>query len=64
MAVLLLQFTRKIPMETMGRPIIKDNVSSSWRKRIPKITPKIGAKKVKEESLLTEYLWMSMNHTK
>jgi hypothetical protein len=54
MVILLLQFTKKIPMETMGSPIIKETVSSSWRKRMPKRTPKIGVKKVKAESLLTE----------
>jgi hypothetical protein len=61
---LLLQFTRKIPAETKGRPIIKDTVSSSWRQRIPKKTPKMGVKKVKAESLLTEYWWISLNQTK
>jgi len=52
---LLLQFTKKIPAETRGRPIIRESVNSSWRKRTPKKTPKIGVKKVKAESLLTEY---------
>jgi hypothetical protein len=46
----LLQFTRKIPMETMGRPIIKETVNSSRRKRTPKRTRKIGVRKVKAES--------------
>ena len=48
------QFTKKIPMETIGRPTIKETVNSSLRKRMPKRTPKIGVKKVKAESLLTE----------
>ena len=47
-------------METMGRPTIKETVSSSLRKRMPKRTPKTGVKKVKAESLLTEYSWMSL----
>ena len=41
-------------METRGSPIIKDKVNSSFKKMIPKRTPKTGVKKVKAESLLTE----------
>ena len=51
----LLQFTRKIPTETIGSPTINERVNSSLRKRIPKRTPKMGVKKVKADSLLTEY---------
>jgi hypothetical protein len=49
-----LQFTKMIPMETRGRPTIKEKVSSSFRNRIPKRTPKTGVKNVNAESLLTE----------
>jgi len=52
---LLLQFTKKIPSETIGRPNINERVNSSLRKRMPKRTPKMGVKKVKPDSLLTEY---------
>ena len=52
--VFLFQFTKKIPMETKGRPTIKETVNSSLRKRMPKRTPKKGVKKVNAESLLTE----------
>jgi len=38
----------------MGRPTFKEKVNSSLRRRIPERTPKIGVKKVKAESLLTE----------
>jgi hypothetical protein len=48
-----LQFTKKIPRETRGRPIIKEIVNSSLRKRMPKSTPKRGVRKVKAASLLT-----------
>jgi len=54
-AVLFLQFTKKIPMETRGRPTMRENVNSSLRKRIPERTPKTGVKKVKALSRLTEY---------
>jgi len=50
-----LQFTTKIPTETMGRPTMRENVNSSLRKRVPKRTPKMGVKKVKALSRLTEY---------
>jgi hypothetical protein len=53
--VLLLQLTKKIPTETMGRPTIRESVNSSLRKKTPKRTPKIGVKNVKAESRLTEY---------
>jgi hypothetical protein len=59
-----LQFTRKIPRHTIGRPIIREKVNSSPRKIVPKTTPKIGPKNVKEESLLTEYVWIKLNQTK
>jgi hypothetical protein len=62
--VAFLQFTRKIPRHTIGRPIIRDKVNSSPRKIVPKRTPKMGPKKVKEESLLTEYVWIKLNQTK
>jgi hypothetical protein len=52
---LLLQFTKKIPRETIGNPTINERVSSSLRKRIPERTPKMGVKKVKADNLLTEY---------
>jgi hypothetical protein len=52
---LFFQLTRKIPAETRGRPNINEPVNSSRRKRMPKKTPKIGVRKVKAESLLTEY---------
>jgi hypothetical protein len=38
----------------MGRPTFNEKVNSSPRKRILKRTPKMGVKKVKAESLLTE----------
>jgi hypothetical protein len=50
------RFTRKIPRHTKGRPIIREKVNSSPRKIVPKRTPKMGPKNVKEESLLTEYV--------
>ena len=53
-APLLLQFTKKIPSETKGSPTMREKVNSSSRKRVPKRTPKMGVKKVKAESLLTE----------
>ena len=53
-ATLPLQFTIKIPIETMGSPTIKEIVNSSLRRSVPKRTPKIGVKKVKAESRLTE----------
>jgi hypothetical protein len=54
-AVFSLQFTTKIPTETMGRPTMRENVNSSPRKRMPERTPKMGVKKVKALSRLTEY---------
>ena len=53
-ATLPLQFTIKIPIETMGSPTIKETVNSSLRRSVPKRTPKIGVRKVKAESRLTE----------
>jgi len=38
----------------MGNPTIKEGVNSSPSKRVPKRTPKMGVKKVKAESPLTE----------
>jgi len=63
-SLFLLQFTKKIPIETKGSPTIKEVVNSSLRKRIPKRTPKMGVKNVKAESLLTEYSWISLNQMK
>jgi len=51
-------------METKGSPTIKETVNSSLRRRMPKRTPKMGVKKVKAESLLTEYSWISLNQMK
>jgi hypothetical protein len=48
------QFTKKIPRQTRGSPIIKEEVNSSLRNIMPERTPKRGVKKVKAESLLTE----------
>jgi hypothetical protein len=53
--VLLLQFTKKIPRETIGKPTINEGVNSSLRRTIPERTPKMGVKKVNADSLLTEY---------
>jgi hypothetical protein len=50
----LFQFTRKIPTQTIGSPVIKEPVNSSLRKITPARTPKMGVRKVKAESLLTE----------
>jgi hypothetical protein len=47
--------TRKIPRQTRGRPIIREGVNSSERKRVPKRTPKIGVKKRKAESLFSPH---------
>ena len=62
--IFFLQFTKKTPMETKGSPTIKETVNSSLRRRMPKRTPKTGVKKVKAESLLTEYSWISLNQMK
>ena len=40
---------------------MRETVSSSLRKRIPDRTAKVGVKKVKAESLLTEYSWINLN---
>ena len=50
----LFQLTKKIPIETRGRPTIRETVNSSLRNKMPERTPKIGVKKVKAVSLLTE----------
>ena len=57
----LLQFTMKIPRQTKGNPSIKELVNSSPSSPIPNKTPKIGVKKVKAVSLLTEYSWINLN---
>ena len=49
-----LQFTKKIPIETRGRPTMRETVNSSLRNTIPERTPKIGVKNVNAVSLLTE----------
>ena len=51
-----LQLTRKIPRQTIGRPIMSEKVNCSPRKSVPKNTPKMGLKKVKAESRPTGYL--------
>jgi hypothetical protein len=63
-AVLFLQFTKKIPTETMGSPTMRENVNSSPMKRMPERTPKMGVKNVKALSRLTEYWWINLNQTK
>ena len=57
----LLQFTMKIPRQTKGSPTIKELVNSSPSSAIPNKTPKMGVKKVKAVSLLTEYSWINLN---
>jgi hypothetical protein len=57
----LLQFTMKIPRQTKGNPTIKELVNSSPSSAIPNKTPKMGVKKVKAVSLLTEYSWINLN---
>ena len=56
-----LQFTMKIPRQTKGNPTIKELVNCSPSSAIPNKTPKMGVKKVKAVSLLTEYSWINLN---